>query len=193
MVCCLIIRSERPKCRSGPNKVGRGHQGPPAFCIYHIHTLYCTDFNTVEEITYKQTYRNVPTSALDVRLINVYQPTNIQHLCLLYFWLKQTTDPLSITERKRGRQTYTRYQTLELEKEFHFNRYLTRRSDARGPQKPPNNGHFQKQEENRDSPCTLFDRKTDQNMVPGISSPASVPSPCADRWISTASAALVFW
>ncbi|XP_015790293.1 homeobox protein Hox-C5a-like isoform X2 [Tetranychus urticae] len=29
--------------------------------------------------------------------------------------------------RRRGRQTYTRYQTLELEKEFHTSQYLTRR------------------------------------------------------------------
>lgn len=29
--------------------------------------------------------------------------------------------------RRRGRQTYTRYQTLELEKEFRVNHYLTRR------------------------------------------------------------------
>ena len=29
--------------------------------------------------------------------------------------------------RRRGRQTYTRYQTLELEKEFHTNHYLARR------------------------------------------------------------------
>ncbi|KAL3311356.1 hypothetical protein Ciccas_010065 [Cichlidogyrus casuarinus] len=30
-------------------------------------------------------------------------------------------------QRRRGRQTYSRYQTLELEKEFQYSHYLTRR------------------------------------------------------------------
>ena len=34
---------------------------------------------------------------------------------------------VTATGPKRTRQTYTRFQTLELEKEFHYNRYLTRR------------------------------------------------------------------
>uniref|UniRef100_T1ISS9 Homeobox domain-containing protein n=6 Tax=Geophilomorpha TaxID=60154 RepID=T1ISS9_STRMM len=42
-----------------------------------------------------------------------------------YPWMKSYTD--SGHGPKRTRQTYTRFQTLELEKEFHFNRYLTRR------------------------------------------------------------------
>ncbi|XP_003727686.1 homeobox protein Hox-A7 [Strongylocentrotus purpuratus] len=41
-----------------------------------------------------------------------------------YPWMKSIS-PTS--DGKRGRQTYTRQQTLELEKEFHFSRYVTRR------------------------------------------------------------------
>lgn len=47
---------------------------------------------------------------------------NISHKYFLCFLAETST-----RAGKRTRQTYTRYQTLELEKEFHFNKYLTRR------------------------------------------------------------------
>ncbi|XP_074840683.1 homeobox protein Hox-A5 isoform X1 [Carettochelys insculpta] len=57
---------------------------------------------------------------------NTSQPSQPQ----IYPWMRKlhiSHDNIGGPEGKRARTAYTRYQTLELEKEFHFNRYLTRR------------------------------------------------------------------
>nr|NP_001027665.1 Hox 5 [Ciona intestinalis]CAA05151.1 Hox 5 [Ciona intestinalis] len=46
---------------------------------------------------------------------------------IIYPWMKRIHGGETPDPSKRTRTAYTRYQTLELEKEFHYNRYLTRR------------------------------------------------------------------
>lgn len=62
-----------------------------------------------------------------VEAAHCFKKTDYCSVFIYFIYILSIFNATPEPDGKRSRTSYTRYQTLELEKEFHFNRYLTRR------------------------------------------------------------------
>ncbi|XP_013866675.1 homeobox protein Hox-A7 [Austrofundulus limnaeus] len=133
--CSLFPSAERASCRIGPSRDEQGSSRNAAAAIAFAPCLsgvYDVNNATQSRPVFTPGYgRGQDTHT---QLCSPFEqgscchpgpgpltsPPDKQHR--MYPWMR-ASDPT----RKRGRQTYSRYQTLELEKEFLFNPYLTRK------------------------------------------------------------------
>ncbi|XP_075275214.1 homeobox protein Hox-A5 isoform X2 [Opisthocomus hoazin] len=110
--------SERP--RSYPANATSASAEPSSGSTHISRDGVGTSSGTEEDAPASSEQASAPTDQ------STAQPSQPQ----IYPWMRKlhiSHDNIGGPEGKRARTAYTRYQTLELEKEFHFNRYLTRR------------------------------------------------------------------